>query len=266
MGLDALKMHWSAGNTALGAWLTLREPVAAEAAALSGYDYVCVDMQHGLADDADALNMIQAVARTAATPLVRVAFNQPWLIGRALDAGALGVIVPMVNSAAEAAEAVAACRYAPVGSRSIGPMVPGNRHGGRSYVLSANDAVACIVMIETRQALEQIDEIVAVPGVDAVYVGPADLSMSLGLAPAADNPESVFQDALATVVAACQRQGVIPGVHASAELAERRHAAGFRMITVGFDALAMFAALRADLGMSRATTITPTSTHEASSS
>lgn len=256
MGIDALKVLWHDGGTALGAWMMLREPLAAEVAALAGYDYVCVDLQHGSADDAAAISMIQAVARTGATPLVRVAFNEPWLIGRALDAGAMGVIVPMVNSAEEAAAAVAACRYAPEGTRSIGPVIPGNRHGG-TYVTMANRAIACIVMIETVAALESIEAIVSVPGVDAVYIGPADLSMSLGLRPAADNPGEPFDNALAAVVAACNRHGVVPGVHASAALAEKRSAAGFRMITVGFDSTGMFAALRADLGTSRAA-ITPT--------
>ena len=250
VSIDALKVLWQDGGTALGAWMMLREPLAAEVAALAGYDYICVDMQHGAADEVAAMAMIQAVARTGATPLVRVAFNQPWLIGRALDAGAMGVIVPMVNSADEAAAAVAACRYAPEGTRSIGPVIPGNRHGG-AYVTMANRAIACIVMIETVAALESIDSIVSVPGVDAVYIGPADLSMSLGLRPGPDNPGEPFDSALAAVVAACNRHGVVPGIHANAALAEKRAGAGFKMITVGFDSTGMFAALRADLSTSR---------------
>ena len=253
MELDALKSTWRSGDAALGAWMMLREPLAAEVAALAGYDYVCVDAQHGLVDERTVMEMVQAVSRTAATPLVRVAFNEPWLIGRALDAGALGVIVPMVNSAAEAAAAVAACRYAPEGNRSIGPVLNGNRHG-MSYIAAANSAISCIVMIETKQAVEQIEEIVAVPGVDAVYVGPADLSMSLGLRPGPDNDDPSFGDALAKVVDACTRHGVVPGIHASAALAANRHEMGFRMITVGFDSNAMFAALRLDLQTSRAAT------------
>lgn len=255
MELDALKSKWQSGITTLGAWMMLREPLAAEVAALAGYDYVCVDAQHGLVDEHTVIEMVQAVSRTEAVPLVRVAFNEPWLIGRALDAGAFGVIVPMVNSAAEAAAAVAACRYAPEGNRSVGPVLNGNRHG-MGYIAAANASVACIVMIETRQAVEQIEEIVSVPGVDAVYVGPADLSMSLGLPPGPDNADPSFQQALRDIVAACNRHGVVPGVHASAVLAAERYEMGFRMITVGFDSTAMFAALRADLRTAQAVTAT----------
>lgn len=251
--LGALGATWNGGGTALGAWMMLREPLAAEVAATAGYDYVCVDCQHGLADEQTMTTMILAIARTGASPLVRVAANEAHLIGRALDAGAVGVIVPMVNTAAQARAAVAACRYAPEGTRSIGPMLPGTRYGG-GYVPAANRSISCIVMIETREALEAVEEIVAVPGVDAVYVGPADLSLSLGLRPGVDQPDAVFHEALATIVAACQRHGVVPGVHANAELAAARHAAGFRMITVGFDHASMFLALRNDLATARTST------------
>jgi 4-hydroxy-2-oxoheptanedioate aldolase len=168
-----------------------------------------------------------------------------------LDAGALGVIIPMVNSVEEAERAVAACRYTPAGTRSFGPLGANVRYGA-GYAASANELVACIPMIETRQAVEALDDILAVPGIDAVYVGPADLSLTYGLPPAADNPGDPFQGALATVVAACQRHGVVPGVHANTALAPARHATGFRMITVGFDALPAMAGLRAEAGAARA--------------
>jgi 4-hydroxy-2-oxoheptanedioate aldolase len=237
---------WRDGRTTLGAWLSLREPFLAEIAATSGYDYVCVDMQHGLSDIDRAIAMLQATARTPTVPIARVPWNEPGIIGRALDVGALGVIIPMVNSAEEARRAVAACRYAPDGARSFGPLVVGNRVGP-GYYGAANATVACIPMIETRQAVEQIDEILSVPGIDAVYIGPADLSITYGLAPSTDHDDEAFVSALATVVAACQRHGVVPGIHASAALASARHATGFRMITVGFDAAPAMQALRADL-------------------
>jgi 4-hydroxy-2-oxoheptanedioate aldolase len=167
-----------------------------------------------------------------------------------LDAGALGVIIPMVNTPDEARRAVDACRYAPVGTRSFGPLAAGARYGA-DYVTTANDVVACIPMIETRQAVEAIDDILAVPGIDAVYIGPADLSLTYGLPPATDHPGEPFDSALKTVVDACQRHGVVPGIHASAALAAKRHAGGFRMITVGFDALPAMTALRADAKAAR---------------
>jgi 4-hydroxy-2-oxoheptanedioate aldolase len=182
MDTGALKSTWEAGGTALGAWISLREPLAVQMACSAGYDYVCVDMQHGLADYGDVVALLQAAARSAATPLVRVPWNEPGIIGRVLDAGALGVIIPMVNSADEARQAVAACRYPPDGARSFGPLGAATTYGG-TYVGAANRSVACIPMIETQQAVEQIDDILAVPGIDAIYVGPADLSFSYGMAP-----------------------------------------------------------------------------------
>ncbi len=253
MELGALGAGWNDGRTALGAWMMLREPLAAEVAASAGYDYVCIDAQHGLADEQTMSTMILAIARTDASPLVRVAANEAHLIGRALDAGAVGVIVPMVNSAEQARAAVAACRYAPDGVRSMGPVAAGVRYGG-AYVPAANRSISCIVMVETREALDAVDEIVAVPGVDAVYVGPADLSVSMGMRPALDQPDPSFHEALGAVVDACRRHGVVPGVHATAELAEARFAAGFRMITVGYDSTPMFLALRNDLAAARRTT------------
>ncbi|HKA03159.1 MAG TPA: aldolase/citrate lyase family protein [Acidimicrobiales bacterium] len=242
---------WRQGRTTFGAWISLREPFLAEIAATSGYDYVCVDMQHGLSDLEHVRQALQAMARTPTVPISRVPWNEPGIIGQALDAGALGIIIPMVNSPDEAERAVAACRYAPDGARSFGPLVAGARAGAQ-YFAAANTTVACIPMIETRQAVEQIDDILSVPGIDAIYVGPADLSVSYGLAPRVDQDDAVFVDALAQVVAACERHGVVPGIHASAPLAGIRHTAGFRMMTVGFDASPAMQALRADIKTAQA--------------
>ena len=242
----SLNERWRDDGTALGAWISLREPLLAEAAALAGFDYVVIDMQHGLADFADVAAMVQAMARTTAVPVVRVPWNEQGIIGRVLDAGALGVIIPMVNSVDDARSAVEACRYAPVGTRSIGPLVTRTRHGA-DFPAIANEVVACIPMIETRQAVDDIDDILAVPGIDAVYIGPADLSLTYGLAPVVDHEGGPFIEALARVVAACRRHGVVPGVHANAALAAKRHGVGFRMITVGFDAATAIAGFRADV-------------------
>ena len=124
-----LRQVWDRGDTALGAFLFFREPLIAEAAALAGYDYVCIDMQHGLQSFEHTVTMLYAMARTDSTPIVRVPWNEPSIIGRVLDAGAYGVIVPMVNTADEARAAVAACRYAPIGSRSMGPVGVSARAG-----------------------------------------------------------------------------------------------------------------------------------------
>jgi 4-hydroxy-2-oxoheptanedioate aldolase len=247
----SLRERWANGATALGAWMFFREPLVAESAGDAGYDYVCIDMQHGLADYRDTVAMLQGVSRTPATPVVRVPWNEPAMIGRVLDAGALGVIIPMVNTAEEAAQAVAACRYAPVGKRSLGPIGAMVRHGS-GYFRWANERVACLPMIETIEAVENIDAILAVPGIDAIYVGPADLSLTLGLPPMMDNADELFQNALTTIVEACRRHGVVAGIQASAALTETRVQQGFQMVTVGYDQAPVVAALRADLATSRA--------------
>ncbi len=250
----SMRDKWDNGGTALGAWLFLREPLVAEAAALGGYDYVCIDMQHGLMDYEQTVTMLYAMARTPTTPIVRVPWNEPAMIGRVLDAGAYGVIIPMVNTAAEAAAAVAACRYAPAGARSMGPVGVSARSGREGYFGSANSNVLCIPMIETRQAVDNIDEILAVPGIDAVYIGPADLSITYGLEPRTDQDDVEWNAAIMRVHEACVRHGVIPGVHADAALAAKRHAAGFRMITVGFDLGSVMTGIRADLSTARKAT------------
>ena len=146
------------------------------------FDALCVDMQHGLTDFSDLWPMLQAISQTDTVPVVRVPWNEPAMIMKVLDAGAYGVIVPMVSNRAEAERAVAACRYPPAGMRSNGP----NRvllYAGADYQKHANDEVACIVMIETPEGIEKLDEIVSTPGVDAAYIGPTDLALALGLPP-----------------------------------------------------------------------------------
>lgn len=239
------------GATAVfGSWLFLREPLVAEAASKLGYDYVCVDLQHGLAGNETAATMLMAIATGTACPYVRAPSQDPTVIGRLVDAGALGVIVPMVNSAAEAAAAAAACRYAPKGTRSAGPIGANVRFGG-SYVAVADDHVAVFPMVETVQAVEVVEEIAATPGIAGIYVGPADLSMTMGLPFGLDQDDPGFDAAIARIVAACEANRVIPGIHAEPELVEKRRAQGFRMITVGYDYRPVLDALHADLARSR---------------
>lgn len=231
---DRLRRVWDAGGVALGAWIFTRlDPVAVEALSRQGYDYVCIDLQHGLMDVSDMLAMLQALALGDATPLVRVPANDAAIIGRVLDAGAIGVIVPMVNSGAEAARAVSACRYAPAGTRSFGPVRAGIANGP-DYATQANSRIICVPMVETAQAVDAMADIASVPGVDAVYVGPSDLSLTLGLPPAADNA-GAFDVALRQVVQLAGAHGIIAGVHATVELADKRAQGGFRMVTVATD-------------------------------
>jgi 4-hydroxy-2-oxoheptanedioate aldolase len=235
MGENTLRALWARGGTALGGWLTVPSSFSAEIMAHIGFDWVCVDMQHGMIDFSQLVPMLQGISSTATTPLVRVPRNEPGIIGKSLDAGAWGVIVPMVNTAAEAEEAVAACRYAPTGIRSYGPL-RANYYAGSDYFARANAEVACIVMVETEVAVDNVEDIVSVPGVDAVYVGPADLSITLGLPPAPEQTDPRFTDALTRIVDACRRHGVIPGIAGNARTAVTRLAQGFRLVEVASDA------------------------------
>ncbi len=245
-----IRERWRAGGITLGAWLAIPSPASAETTARSGVDYVCVDTQHGGIEYSDAVPMIQAILLGGASPIVRVPWNEPGIIGKMLDAGAHGVIVPMVNTVAEAEAVVRACRYAPEGARSFGPGLVAPRVDG-SYVDWARDNVAVIPMIETAQAVAGIDDILAVAGIDAVYVGPADLSLTLGLPPGNNDDTPAFADALAAIAAACARAGVVAGVHASGALTPTRLDAGFRMVTVTTDIVAMRLGLAAELAQAR---------------
>jgi 4-hydroxy-2-oxoheptanedioate aldolase len=233
---NRLKALWSADQPALGGWLTVPSSVSAEIYAQAGFDWVCVDIQHGLIDYQVAVTMLQAISTTDAVPVVRVPWNEPGIIMKTLDAGAYGVIIPMVNTRAEAEAAVAACRYAPQGIRSYGP-ARATLYAGRDYFANANDTVLCICMIETKQATENLDDILSTPGVDAAYVGPSDLSVSLGVPPGYDNEAPAFNDALERIVATCREHGVVPGVHAGLpDVARKRIDQGFRFVEVSDDA------------------------------
>lgn len=251
MPLDRLRRVWNEGGTALGIFLFTRiDPLVMEAIANLGFDFVCIDLQHGTMSYDHMVAVMASLSQGDATPIVRVPSNEAAIIGRVLDAGALGVIVPVVNTVQDAERAVAACRYPPVGIRSYGPLRAAIAYG-RSYVAEANDRVLCIPQIETSEAVMRAGEILAVHGVDAVYVGPTDLSLSYGLPPALDNGEP-FPTALATVVAAARRHGVVPAVHASTALAAARSATGFRMITIANDLALTVNAFTSELGEARA--------------
>lgn len=244
-----LRELWADNQPSFGAWLSSASSTSAEVTARVGYDYVCADNQHGALDYQATVGIVQGVLLGGSRPIARVPWNEPGVIGKMLDAGCEGLVVPMVNSASEAEAVVRACRYPPLGARSFGPVLAGIR--GRDYWPGANDLVAVIPMIETAEALRHLDAILAVPGVDAIYVGPADLSLSLGLPPANNDDRSEFTEALAAIVAACRKAGVVPGIHSSGSLAERRLEQGFKMITVSGDLLAMRTYMSQELAQAR---------------
>ena len=237
----SLREKLESGGPAIGLWASIPSALTAESASLAGPDYVVCDQQHGALDPATLMAMLTAIAGTGAAPLVRVARNEPFPIGQALDLGAQGVIVPMVESAEEAAAAVAACRYAPEGIRSFGALRAG-----------AGERPLCLVMIETRRGLENAVEIAATPGLERVYIGPSDLALSLGLQPTIRLEHPPVLEALAVVHAACADAGVIAGVHCLDAEDVPAQAERFAMITAGGDTLLLQGALAQALRVARA--------------
>jgi 4-hydroxy-2-oxoheptanedioate aldolase len=227
---------WRAGQQTLGGWLSLANNHIAEMMAHAGFDWLCADMQHGLIDYDDLIGMLPAMSTTEVTPIVRVAGNMPYQIMKVLDAGAMGVIVPLVNTRAEAEAAVGACLYPPLGYRSFGP-IRAALYGGQGYAAQANDEIACIVMIETREAVANLESIVTTPHLGGVYIGPNDLALSLGLPARGDTEEPLHMKTVETILAACKKHKVPIGIHTSSlEWSRRRLEAGFDFVTIGSDA------------------------------
>lgn len=232
---NRLRALWRADRAAANAWLALPDPFAAELMAGCGFDSVCIDLQHGLTGAERLPGMLRAVELAGAVPLVRAPWNDAPTLMRILDAGALGVIVPMIRGAADARRAMAACRYPPAGIRSYGPIRAAVAHGA-DYVQRSADEVLVFAMIETREALDDLEAICGVEGLTGLYVGPADLSYALGLEPRMDSGEPEHVAAVARVLEACQRHGKVAGLHTAdpafaAAAAER----GFRLLTVATD-------------------------------
>jgi 4-hydroxy-2-oxoheptanedioate aldolase len=198
------------GDLLFGAWLQLPSPLVAEALGGLGFDWIGIDTQHGLIGYTELRSMLQALSISSTPAIVRVSANDAAEIGRALDAGAGGVIVPLVETAEAAAAAVAACRYAPEGRRSWGPIRPvmaDPAHGPRD----GDAQVACVVMIETRRGVENADEITAVPGVDGVLIGPSDLAVSLGRDPTPLLSDEDSAPYVRRVVEACRSRDIAVG-------------------------------------------------------
>lgn len=232
---NPLAAAWREGRTTFGVWCTIPSSVSTELTAALGFDYVCVDMQHGAISYPTAVPMLQAARAAGTAAVARVQYNDPGEIMKILDAGAIGVLVPLVNTAEEAARAVAACRYPPVGNRSYGPVRAGVVTG--SVDPADLGQVLCLVMVETAEGLANVDEIASTPGVDGIYVGPSDLSLALGLPPGYEHAEREHVDAIESIRDACARHGIVAGIQCdSGPLAARRRAQGFQMVTVGIDA------------------------------
>lgn len=236
MSIPDLKTHFTAGGTAVNGWCAIPSPVTAEIIGRAGFDMVTVDLQHGLIDYQMALTMCQVLQGLSAPVLCRVPWNEPGIIMKCLDAGFAGLICPMINTADDARRLVEAARYAPLGGRSFGPTRANLVHGP-TYARTANARVVILAMIETREALANLDAILDVEGIDGVYVGPSDLGLSLGFEPTLEPTEPAVLTAIAEIVSRARARGRIAGVHTgSPAMVKAMLAQGFHFASLLTDA------------------------------
>lgn len=232
---NRLRTLWAEGQAALNGWLTIPDSFGAEVMAHQGWDALTIDMQHGLIDVQRMVSMLQAISTTATVPVVRVPWLEPGVLMKALDAGAYGVICPMISTREEAQRLVSYTHYAPMGTRSFGP-IRASLYAGADYAREADRTIVAFAMIETAQALENLDAILSVEGLDAIYVGPSDLSLALGCKPVFDDVEPKVAQALEHIAERARAHGVVAGVHCGrADVAAARVALGYRFVTVGSD-------------------------------
>lgn len=249
---SSLVEMWRRREVAYGVWCYLNNDLAMEMSAAQGCDYVLVDLQHGVADIAQAIGMVRAAQFHGANPLVRVPQCDVEMIGKVLDGGAAGAVVPMVEDAGIAARLVEACRYPPHGIRSYGPVRSSILRGTMDPAVLGD--VAAVAMIETVKGLEAVEAIANTPGLSAIYIGSVDLSISLGIGPKMPSGDKRFVDAVATVKKACDKAGIAVGLHCpNGEVAGTYARAGYRMVTVATDIELLKAGARHELDAARAT-------------
>lgn len=236
---NTLRQKWAAGQSALNGWLSIPDGFSAEVMGAQGFDSLTIDMQHGPIGYTDALHMLQALSAYDVTPIVRVPWLDPAAIMKAMDAGAYAIICPMINNRQQAEELVSYMRYPPLGSRSFGPtrVIYG---AGSDYASKANEQILCIAMIETSEAMTNLEEIVSTPGLDGVYIGPADLSLGISngkLAPGMDRQEPEMVEAIKKILAAAKSKGIAACLHCgSPEYAAKAIGWGFDLCTLNSDA------------------------------
>lgn len=234
---NKVRSIWAQGGTVFNGWLATPSSVTAEVMAYQGWDSLVLDLQHGLIDYSSAVPMLQAISQTDTVPLARVPWNEPAMIQKLLDAGAYGIICPMVNSREDAERFIGACRYAPDGYRSVGP-IRAAIYAGADYVPNANSTILAIAMIETTQAMDHLDEILTTPGLDGIYVGPSDLSVSFGHASGFDPEFPVVMEAIEKIAERCAHHGIPAGIHVGSV------AYGLKMQDIGYRFVTLLSELR----------------------
>jgi 4-hydroxy-2-oxoheptanedioate aldolase len=238
---NRLREIWQSGGAVVNGWLAIPNSFSAETMAHQGWDSLTIDMQHGVIDYQAMVTMLQAISTTNTVPVVRVPWLEPGILMKSLDAGAYAVICPMINTREDAEKLVAYTHYAPQGTRSYGP-VRALLYGGADYPQHANETIVTLAMIETVQALDNLDDILSTPGLDAIYIGPSDLSIALGCKPSFDDLAPPVAQAVDHILARAKAHGVVAGIHNGApEAARQRIAKGFQFVTIGSDARLMAA-------------------------
>ena len=247
MRTNKIKQLWSEGKTVTLGWLSIADPFSAEVMARQGFDALCIDLQHCATELGTLLPMLQAVSQTDTSPVVHVPSNDPAVIMKALDLGAFSIIVPMINSAEEAAKAVSPCRYPPRGSRSWGP-TRAIQYAGADYLAKADEEMLVIGMVETKEGLANIEAICATPGLDAIYIGPSDLAFAIGKLPEPDNTDPLHLETCHNIRDAAHRHGKKACMHcASGAFAARAVARGFDLVMLTSDILSLVSGVRKQL-------------------
>ncbi len=248
MRKNKLKELFKAGKPIINSWLAVPSSFSAEVMANQGWDSITIDMQHGLIDYPNAVSMLQAISTTETTPMARVNWNEPGQIMKIIDAGCYGVICPMVSNRKEAEKFVQACLYPPKGYRSFGP-IRASIYGGSDYAKHADKEILKLAMIETKEALEKLDEILDTPNLDGIYIGPADLSLAVGEEPGFDKPENTkaFKEII-RILESAKKRGLIAGLHnGTPEYAKKMLDKGFDLVTVGSDSRYIASGAKTDL-------------------
>ena len=248
MRKNKIKQMMKEGKTVINGWCAIPSSVSIEGMSGQGWDSLTIDMQHGLIDYSNALPMLQTISATNVTPLARVNWNEPGQIMKILDAGCYGIICPMVSNKKQAENFVQACMYPPEGYRSFGP-IRGLIYGGSDYADHANDEILKLAMIETKESLEKLEEILDTPNLDGIYIGPADLSLALGEEPGFDKPENTkaYKEIL-RILDAAKKRNLLAGLHnGTPEYAQKMIDKGFNLVTVGSDSRYIAAGAKSDL-------------------
>ncbi len=244
---NKIKSKWSINEKVINSWLSIPSSFSAEIIASIGFDSVTIDMQHGMIDFQTSLSMLQSISAFDVTPLIRIPSNEPGIIMKSLDAGAQGLICPMINDSNECESFVRSCKYAPQGNRSFGPS-RARIHVDGDYFNQANNNILTFAMIETKQGVDNLDSILSVEGLDAIYIGPSDLSISLGVHPLEAFKSSKSEEVIKYILHNAQSKNIKAGIHCpNGSVAYNQLKLGFDFATISADAVLLSNAVKSEL-------------------